>query len=215
MIDKNITTRRDIIEKAVIDCLNEMYVKSQPSITWEEIQKQAKENPNRSIWQEHYLPKWLYDDILFKYKNMYRIGDEWTGNIELLEKYLNEGGNRDKYMPEVIEENGFRHPPYRSYEKVAPIKVQIESILNTEFISGEVSPFVKDAIRDKIVETVMNTISDCKEYYVHNREELGFNFEVMNYSPNSNIEAVREFYEGTDVIIEKVKEYDDEDYDNE
>ena len=41
--------RSDVIEKAIIDCLDEMYRRSQPSITWEEIQKQAKEDPGRHI----------------------------------------------------------------------------------------------------------------------------------------------------------------------
>ena len=84
--------RFDIIEQAIIECLNEMYINSQPSITWEDILEQAKKEPKRCIWQEHYLPKHLYERILERYKQMYRIGDEWTGNIELLERYLTEGG---------------------------------------------------------------------------------------------------------------------------
>lgn len=202
--------RGDIIEQAITECLNEMYIKSQPSITWENILAKAKKEPKRCIWQEHYLPNHLYERILERYKQMYRIGDEWTSNIELLEQYLNEGGNKDKYINSYTDENGNYHPGYRSYETVKPIKEQIELILNDEFASGEVSPFVKDAIRDKIVETVMNTISDCKNYYNHNREELKFLCSIANYSPNSNIEAVREFYKGTNVNINEIEDVEDE-----
>lgn len=204
-------SRSDIISKAVIDCLDEMYRKSQPSITWEEVETEAKLNPEKRIWQEHYLSSKKFEEIQDKYMYMYRIGDEFKDNVGLVEEYLSKGGTRDKYMPEVIDEDGFKHPGYRGYEKVPPIKEQIEKILNEEFASGEVSPFVKDAIRDKIVESVMNTIADCKEFYCFNREEIGFRFNVSNYSPNSNIEGVREIYKDTDIVINEdiEEEYED------
>ena len=212
-----IENRRDMIEKAIIDCLDEMYRNSQPSITWKEIEEQAKANPNRSIWQEHYLPKHLYDRIQEKYMQIYRIGNEWNSNIELLEDYLINGGTKDKYIDAHTDEYGY-HPGYRDYEKVPAIKEQIEKILNEELASGELSPFVKvlhikSALRDKIVKSVMNTISDCKEFYVFNREENNFRFNVSNYSPNSNIEAVREFYKDTDIVINEISEDIEELYD--
>lgn len=203
-------SRSDIISKAVIDCLDEMYRKSQPSITWEEVEAEAKINPEKRIWQEHYLSPKKFEEIQDKYMYMYRIGDEFKGNVTLVEEYLSKGGTRDKYIPEVIDEDGTKHPGYRGYEKVPPIKEQIEKILNEEFASGEVSPFVKDAIRDKIVESVMKTIADCKEFYCFNREEIGFRFNVSNYSPNSNIEGVRGVYKDTDIVINE--DIDDEEY---
>lgn len=205
-------SRSDIISKAVVDCLDEMYRKSQPSITWEEVEAEAKINPEKRIWQEHYLSPKKFEEIQDKYMYMYRIGDEFKDNVTLVEDYLSKGGTRDKYMPEVIDEDGFKHPGYRGYEKVPPIKEQIEKILNDEFASGEVSPFVKDAIRDKIFESVIKTIADCKEFYCFNREEIGFRFNVSNYSPNSNIEAVREVYKDTDIVINE--DIDDEEYED-
>lgn len=205
-------SRRDMISKAVIDCLDEMYRKSQPSITWEEVEAEAKLNPEKRIWEEHYLSAKKFEEIQDKYLSMYRIGDEFKSNVTLVEEYLSKGGTRDKYMPEVIDEDGFKHPGYRGYEKVPAIKEQIEKILNDELASGEVSPFVKDAIRDKIVESVMNTIADCKEFYCFNREEIGFRFNVSNYSPNSNIEGVREIYKDTDIVINE--DIDDEEYED-
>ena len=196
--------RFDIIEQAIIECLNEMYINSQPSITWEDILEQAKKEPKRCIWQEHYLPKHLYERILERYKQMYRIGDEWTGNIELLERYLTEGGTRDKYIEAHTDEYGY-HPGYRGYEKVESVKNQIQEILK-EYIGCNNC----EAIRDKITEAVMNTISDCKIFYNHNREELKFLCSIANYSPNSNIEAVRAFYKDTDIIINEIEDNEDE-----
>jgi hypothetical protein len=205
-------SRRDLISKAVIDCLDEMYRTSQPSITWEEVEAEAKLNPEKRIWEEHYLSAKKFEEIQDKYLSMYRIGDEFKSDVTLVEEYLSKGGTRDKYIPEVIEEDGFKHPGYRGYEAVPPIKEQIEKILNDELVSGEVSPFVKDAIRDKIVESVMNTIADCKEFYCFNREEIGFRFNVSNYSPNSNIEIVREIYKDTDIVINE--DIEDEEYED-
>ena len=204
MINKDITCRRDMVEKAIIECLDEMYRESQPSITWDEIQEQARVNPNRSIWQEHYLPKWKYNDIQEKYMRLYRIKEEWNGNIELLEEYLNNGGTKDKYIPEQIDESGFKHPGYRGYESVKPIKDQILEILNETLEVGNRT----EILCTKITSAVMETISACKNFYIHDKDEQMFYFNVANYSPNSNIESVRDFYKDTDVVINDIKEED-------
>jgi hypothetical protein len=205
MLNKDITCRRDIVEKAIIECLDEMYRESQPSITWDEIQELARVNPNRSIWQEHYLPQWKYKDIQEKYMRLYRIKEEWNGNIELLEEYLNKGGTKDKYIPEQIDESGFKHPGYRGYESVKPIKEQILEVLNETLEVGNRT----EILCDKITNVVFETITACKEFYKHDKDEQMFYFNVANYSPNSNIEAVREYYKDTDVIINDIKEEDE------
>lgn len=205
MINKDITSRQDIVEKAIIECLDEMYRESQPSITWDEIQEQARVNPNRSIWQEHYLPQWKYKDIQEKYMRLYRIKEEWNGDIELLEEYLNKGGTKDKYIPEQIDESGFKHPGYRGYESVKPIKEQILEVLNESLEVGNRT----EILCDKITNVVLETIAACKNFYKHDRDEQMFYFNVANYSPNSNIEAVREFYKDTDIIINDIKEEDE------
>ena len=40
--------------------------------------------------------------------------------MHIIKEYLKKGGNKDKYIPTTMEENGFIHPGYRSYEKVKP-----------------------------------------------------------------------------------------------
>ena len=201
-------TRRDIISKAVIDCLDEMYRNSQPSITWEEIEAEAKINPERRIWEEHYLSAEQFERIQDKYMSMYRIGNEWNDNIGLVEDYLIKGGTKDKYIDAYTDENGHYHSGYRGYEDVSPIANQIESILIEQLEPGSRT----ETLKASIVDAVMNTIKSCKDFYCFNREEIGFRFNVSNYSPNSNIEAVREIYADTDVIInEDVEEIEGED----
>ena len=40
----------------------------------------------------------------------------------------------------------------------------------------------------------METVTNCQKFYDHQREENSFRFEVMNYSPDSNKEAVQKFW---------------------
>lgn len=197
-------TRYDVIEKATLDCLDEMYRSSQPSITWEEVVKQSEENKNRRVWTEHYLPQHLYMKILEKYLSMYRIKEEWADNINVLAEYFREGGTKDKYIPERVDEHGNKHPGYRGYEKVEPIMIQFKNLLRSQGIE------CPEGIAISLSELVMQNIDDCKNFYIHNREEMGFRFDVSNYSPNSNINAVREFYKGTDIIINEIEDIEEE-----
>lgn len=205
--------RRSFVEQAAIECLNEMYINSQPSITWDEVIKIAESDQSRHIWSEHYLHQTDYEYIMNKYIELYKIGEVWTQYVELVEEYLTNGGSKDKYIESHIDEYGNHHPGYRGYEHVKPIKEQIREIINNELGGGNVS----EKIIDRIDNAVMNTISDCKGFYQFNREEMGFRMTVSNYSPSSNIEMVREFYkDNPDIKIEPESicegmEMDDED----
>jgi hypothetical protein len=201
-------TRIDMVERAMIECLDEMYRSSQPSITWKEVINLYNKNPKRQVWQEHYLPQWLYTDILEKYLRMYRIGNDWMKDVELVENYLSEGGTKDKYIPETIDKDGFKHPGYRGYEEVPPISKQINEIITQHY--GNTEPGQEHLVK-KITTAVLETIGACKNYFNVNREEAGFRLEISNNSPNSNIEVVREFYKNNPHIkihdIEKEKLY--------
>ena len=198
-------TRRDIIEKATIDCLDEMYRQSQPSITWDEVVEQSKQNKDRHIWREHYLPQHLYMKIMEKYMYAYRIRDEWEGNVRVVEEYLEKGGTKDKYISAHTDATGY-HPGYRGYEKVESIAVQFQKKLK------EMNVLHGSSIAITLSDLLFSNIHDCKEFYKFDREEMGFRMDVSNYAPNSNIEAVREFYKDTDIVINEVLE-EDEEYD--
>lgn len=197
-------TRRDIIEKATIECLDEMYRQSQPSITWDEVIEQSRQNKDRHIWREHYLPQHLYMKIMEKYMYAYRIQDEWSGNIRVIEEYLEKGGTKDKYIQPYTDATGY-HPGHRGYEKVESIAVQFRKKLK------EMNVLHGSSIAMSLSDILFSNIQDCKEFYKFDREEMGFRMDVSNYAPNSNIEAVREFYKDTDIVINEIPEEVEED----
>jgi hypothetical protein len=198
-------TRRDIIEKATIECLDEMYRQSQPSITWDEVIEQSRQDKDRHIWREHYLPQHLYMKIMEKYMYAYRIQDEWTSNVRVIEEYLEKGGTKDKYIAAYTDATGY-HPGHRGYEKVESIAVQFQKKLK------EMNVEHGSSIAMTLSDLLFSNIKDCKEFYKINREEMGFRMDVSNYSPNSNIEDVREFYKDTDIVINETPK-EDEEYD--
>lgn len=201
--------RDKILEKAYNECMAEMYVKAQPSADYYQLCEDAKNGKigkDERVYERYYLSQEEFLHIRDKYVKAYGMEATWRSNIELLEQYLTEGGTKDKYIESHTDENGHYHPGYRGYENVKPIKEQIESILNGEFASGEVSPFVKDAIRDKIVATVMKTISDCKEFYCFDREESQFSASIaLGPSPCSNKDTVIEYWKSQGIDIEIVE----------
>jgi hypothetical protein len=128
--------------------------------------------------------------------------------VDLVKKYLIEGGTKDKYIPEKIDKSGFKHPGHRGYEEIPSISVKINDIITNHY--GQVEPGQNHLVK-KIVDAVMENVNDCEQFFDTNREEIGFRMEVGNYSPNSNIETVREFYKNDPHIkihdIEKEKLY--------
>lgn len=49
------------------ECMNELYMNSTPSITWNEIKEQYKDS-DRRFWEEHYLNESRYDEIVESYR---------------------------------------------------------------------------------------------------------------------------------------------------
>lgn len=184
-------TRKYILERAVEECLDEMYRKSQPSITWEEVlkgHKEGKYSENNTVIDQHYLSQDEYTDIKERYMHMYNIHNDWKDSADLMIEYLEKGGTKDKYIPAVTDETGY-HPGYRGYEKTPKL---IDAL--KEFLSEE------DA--QKATEKVFELMNDCKNFYRGDAEESSFSFTLMNYSPNSCKDKVQEFWG------DKVKIYD-------
>lgn len=196
---------RDIILGQAVDaCMKEMYTKAQPSADLEQIVQDIKDgkiDKNERIYERYYLSQEEFKYILNKYKESYRIKKEWAPNIEVLETYLKEGGNKDKYISEKIDENGFKHPGYRGYEKVAPLKDQIRKIMK-DFDMSDCAQNVADEIYEKVMENIEN----CKDYYKFDREEDDFDFSIyLGASPTFNSESVKKWWKenkGIDIEIE-------------
>ena len=186
--------RTEIIEKAINECLAEMYSKAQPPFDYMQMLEdyengcEGLNEKYRDFYMRHYLSQEEYHEIQEKYIDLYRIHNEWKENADLMIDYLKKGGTKDKYIPERVDEDGFKHPGYRGYEKVDPLKDYITEIL---------TPFFSDCndLVDTITNKVFELMDNCKDFYCPNREEISFTFSVVNYSPNSNKETVLKYWE--------------------
>ena len=200
-------SRKEILDNAVHDCYKEMYAKAQPSADWDKILQEYKDgtrSKDERVYEQHYLSQEEFSYIVNKYIDAYNIQSHWRDNIELLEKYLNKGGSKDKYIDPVYNDVGdMVSPGYRGYEDVDPIKNQILK---------EVSKIICDdplanSLTDNIVNIVMNTINECKNFYKFDREESSFRMSTaLGASPSSNANEVRQYWKdktGEDIVIEE------------
>ncbi len=197
--------RREILKKAVHDCMCEMYKKAQPSADLDQIiedYKAGKIGKDERVYERYYLSQEEFLYIRDKYKEAYRIKEEWKPNIEVLEKYLVEGGLKDKYIPEEVDEDGMRHPGYRSSEKVPPLKELILDIMK-DFDMSEAAAEVGEQIYDKVMETIKN----CKDFYMFDREERDFDIGVaLGASPTSNPGDVKKWWKENKALDIEIEE---------
>ena len=205
MLDNNV-----IFDRAYNECMTEMYAKAQPPADYNQYLQDAKDGKitrDEKVYERHYLSHEEFKYILEKYIEAYHFKEKWRSNIEVLEGYLIKGGNKDKYIEAHTDAHGNYHPGYRSYEEVLPIKKQFVNIFtNSEFYTGsEMDDAVKELVKE-LTDTVLNTISECKEYYRFDRKENEFAASVaLGPSPCSNKETVIEYWksQGIDIEIEE------------
>lgn len=182
-------SRNGLLSEAIERCLSEMYDKAQPSVSWEELKQLSREgvyNDKNSFIDQHYLSQDEYIEIIDKYIYAYNLKNPFQGNCDLVIEYLTKGGMKDKYIPQHTDEKGHWHPRYRSYEE---------------------TPKLADVIGEENAQKCIELITECKNFYNKNSMEVSFRMSVMNYSPSSNIETVREFWKEKDesvIIREKV-----------
>jgi hypothetical protein len=191
--------REEVLCKAYEDCIREMFAKAQPSADWDNIIEEYKagkidEKKDGPIYDRHYLSAEEFKYILDKYMKAYRIESEWKDDIEILEDYLNKGGNKDKYIEAWEDEHG-HHPGYRSYEEVPPLKQLIANYIRGHMImKGEPEENIQYWAKS-ITDIVMNDISTCKNYYSFNVDEQKFrNTVCMRCSPTGSIETVKKWW---------------------
>ena len=185
-----------IIKRAIDECMEEMYSKAQPSVNYKELIEKVKsgeiedsrENP---VYNRYYLSQEEFNYIKNKYSEAYGFKPRWKEYIEILEEYLKKGGNKYKYIPETMEEDGTIHLGYRSYEKVKPLRVQIQNLISDENLSNKVTDLVFDCIKN------------CKNYYQFDNTEQIFDFHIcLGGSPTSNKETVKKYWESQGKTIE-------------
>ena len=197
-------TREEILNKAYHDCMHEMYAKSQPEADYDNLieeYRSGKIGKDERIYERHYLSMDEFLYIRDKYKSAYEIKSHWKDDVEVVEDYLKNGGNKDKYIKDWDDEHG-HHPGYRSYEKVPPLKEQILKIMN-EFDCSDAAKEVGETIYNK----VMEIINDCKDYYRFDREEESFDCNIaLGASPTANPESVKKWWKDNynqDIEIEE------------
>jgi hypothetical protein len=197
--------REDIISEAIHKCMTELYAKAQPMADYDNLiaeYESGKIGKDERVYERHYISDDEMKYIVNKYLEAYRLKEEWKEDIEIVERYLTEGGLKDAYIPEKIDEDGFKHPGYRSAEKVPPLKDQIYNCL-FEYTDAD------DAknITDKIFNIVMDNISNCKNFYKFDRDEQKFSFNIyLGASPTSNKETVIKWWKdnyNVDIEIEE------------
>lgn len=204
MLDRN-----EILEKAYTECMAEMYAKAQPPADYYQLLEDAKNGKigkNEKVYERYYLSHEEFKHILGKYKDAYNIKSHWVDDIEVLEKYIKEGGNKDKYIEAHTDKYGY-HPGYRSYEKVAPLKEQLSGIFyNSDFYTGSEMDEASEELIDNLYDKVTDIIDTCKNFYRFDREESSFDCSVaLGPSPCSNKDTVIEYWksQGIDIEIEE------------
>lgn len=195
-------TRDTIIKQAYHECMKEMYAKAQPSADWDQIlqdRRDGKITKDTLIYNRHYLSQDEFKYILDKYVKTYRLQNEWLSNMDVLINYINEGGYRDKWIEDRVDDDGTRHTGHREYEYVSPLNEQVLNIISK--YGCEEGEMYKE-----LCATINTTIEGCKNYYKFDREYSSFSASIsLGPSPTSDKEVVIEYWktQGVDLEIEE------------
>ena len=183
-------TRKDILLEALERCFDEMYRKSQPSVTWEEINQRVKDNfygeGEREGYKFHYISEEEFSEICEKYKSMYNIQNFHEYYSDLIKDYFVSGGSKTIWVSGDDD-----YPGYKDYVEVEPFKEQLSKILNKEDL-------------DKVYSLIEENFNNYRNYYRGNHELNSFNMSIMDLSPCSDKQTVIESWKklGIDITIE-------------
>lgn len=189
--------RDSIIKQAHHDCMRELYAKAQPSANYDELIEGVKngtieDSSKNPLYERYYLSYEEFFYILNKYCKAYGIEESWQDNLDIVRNYFAGEGYEDVFVEGRIDEEGYKHPGYRSAKQV---------------------PHIKNAIANKYGEDIASDISDmifayidkCKDYYRFDREESNFRASIaLGASPTSNKQTVIDYWKnkGVEVVIE-------------
>ena len=220
-------TRSDVLEKASIDCLKELYSKVQPSVDWDDFMQQNKDYSIKyKQWEQmenrppikefcgprpyefYYLPKQVMKEITDSYVQAYKIDQhaELLDIIEVLKGYCNKP-IEEAYVEESDGEvrRGFAYPP--------PIQEWIAGILKGYYDDSECGDH--STVAKELCEEFFHYMDKAGKFFSWNYDINAFNTTVyLGPSPNSNKESVIENwkkYRDTKVIINESIYEDEED----
>ena len=226
-------TRDEVLTKASMDCLKDLYKLAQPSVDWNDFMQENKEyslkykewddwkikktpHPEwegKSIteilgprpYEFYYLPKDVMKEIADSYIIAYRINtqQELLNTIEILKSYCKDT-IIDKYIDEHIDENGNWHPGYRSYDHPNNLEKEINKII-TNYKGGKIPD--QELLINNIKNKFFEFLDMAGNFFDWNRDLNSFNVSVyLGPSPNSNKEAVIENwkkYRNQDIEIDE------------
>lgn len=192
MLDRN-----DILSKAYMECMTEMYAKAQPSVDFIKLNEDLKngiitESNADPIHDRYYLSQEEFHYILNKYCNAYGMTESWKNNMETVTRYFSGEGYKDVWVSESIDDEGFKHPGYRTVEEVPHIEKVIAKKYGNE-------------IAKDISKIVFNYLNECKDFYRFDREKNEFSASIaLGCSPTSNKKTVIKYWksQGVDIVIE-------------
>jgi len=206
-------TRRDVLEKASMDCLKELYAHAQPVVDWDDFMQQNKDYSEKyKQWEEkirnreiisleefcgpkpfefYYLPRKVFKEIADSYVDAYCIDSQQNllDIIDILKNYC-----KEPIIDKWIEGKDENDPGYRGYDHPNNLEKELEKILhNTSTVR---------LIQEKFFEF----LDMAGQFYSWNRDLNAFNTTVyLGPSPNSNKEAVIDNwkkYRNTEITID-------------
>lgn len=178
----------DILKEAIRRCKIELYQRAQPSANYNDIyQNYVKQKENgeevESVYHMYYISQEELNYVVNKYLKAYSLEELFNEHCDIIIRDITEGCHKDKYVPEKIDENGFKHPGYRSYEDVPPMK---------------------QTLGENTTNTIVNFIEERKNYYRFNHNAEAFRFNIfLGDSPCTNENTVKDYWksQGQDLII--------------
>lgn len=188
-----IISRKEVLKKAVEECMTEFYKYAQPAGGYQEFKdilehkyEDSREDP---LYERYYLSKENLKYIIDMFCDAYNIKDRWNNNMDLLLHNLKEGGFDNDYIKDKNHPYGFR-----TFKVVPPLK--------------DITPDFQK---------VIDIIENYKNYYKFDREECSFKYSVLlGASPTSNKQAVIDYWKKKGVNID-INDFNIEDiyYNNE
>ena len=219
-------TRRDILEKASLECLKELYTKVQPAVTWEDfLQQNKKYSKKYEQWERledrpnlydycgprpcefYYLPKEVMKEICDSYVDAYKIDNHQNllDIIEILNNYFEE-----PIVDAWIEEEG--NSGYRGYEHPDNLHTEFTKLLRC-FYNEDID---NGAVAEELIRLVRDFFDKAGEFYSWNHDLNAFNTAVyLGPSPCSNKETViknwKQYRDKTILINDSIYIEDEED----
>lgn len=173
MNGRGFITQYDVLDKAIHECLCELYKRAQPSIN---LNKLAKDSSDIN-YNHYYLSDENYRYIVNMYLDAYGLKSLWSDYCDTIKEYLTKGGFKDVFTVDNINKG-----LHKVTKEIPPL---------SELIGKENS--------NKAIEYINN----CETYHTNHKIEGTFRLSVMNNSPTSNKQNVIDYWklQGKDIKI--------------